>query len=136
MNCSAGITGSGSCNNENNDNNKLQIFEFWKQLLEEYPIEILNTKEWSNSHMNTRSIQRKELKKIFKDIGIQTYFGSKYLNHRLKPYAKYQEDKNFPNAIYNFNNLLQLPINLSAKSFIKLQKKEHLIRQKLNNFFD
>ena len=121
---------------EKNVDNKLQIFEFWKQLLKEFPIEILNTKEWSNSHMNTRSIHREKLKKVFNSIGIQTYYGSKYLNHRLKPYSGNQEDKNFPNAINNFNSLLQLPINLSDKSFIKLQKKEKLIRKKLNGFFD
>ena len=86
--------------------------------------------------MNTRSIHREKLKKVFNSIGIQTYYGSKYLNHRLKPYSGNQEDKNFPNAINNFNSLLQLPINLSDKSFIKLQKKEKLIRKKLNGFFD
>lgn len=121
---------------ENNENNTLEIYKFWKNLLSDFPIEILNNDSWSNSHMNTRTNQRNKLKNVFNKIGIQTYFGSNYLNHQLVPYIKKHNNLHLPNSLNNFQTLLQFPINLSEKNFIKLQNKDSQIKESLESFFN
>ena len=45
------------------ENNKLAA-SFWCKTLKDYPIDILNSSNWSSSHMNLRSIHRDSIKKL------------------------------------------------------------------------
>ena len=116
-------------NIEKYEDNNVEIFNFWKNLLTDFQIEVLNDKEWSNSHMNTRTKSRDELRMVFKKNSIQSYYGATYLNHLIEPYYRNHGSNNFPNSLYNFETLFQLPINLSNKNFQKLQSKEPQIRK-------
>ena len=73
--------------------------------------------------MNTRTKSRDELRMVFKKNSIQSYYGATYLNHLIEPYYRNHGSNNFPNSLYNFETLFQLPINLSNKNFQKLQAK-------------
>lgn len=121
-------------NIERYEDNALEIYNFWKNLLSDFQIEVLNDKEWSNSHMNTRTKSRDELRKIFKKNNIQSYYGATYLNHLIEPYYRNNSNNKFPNSLNNFHTLFQLPINLSNKNFRKLQSKEPQIRKSLQIF--
>ena len=79
--------------------------------------------------MNTRTKSRDELRMVFKKNSIQSYYGATYLNHLIEPYYRNHGSNNFPNSLYNFETLFQLPINLSNKNFQKLQSKEPQIRK-------
>ena len=85
--------------------------------------------------MNLRSVHRDSIKKVLSNAGVQVYIGSGYLNHKLKPYLINDENKYFPNANRNHKELFQVPINLSSKSFEKLQMKEKIISSNLDKLF-
>ena len=114
--------------------NKLAA-SFWSKILKDYPIDILNSSNWSNSHMNLRSIHRNSIKKVLSNVGVQVYNGSGYLNHKLKPYLINNKNIKFPNAEKNHEELFQVPINFSNKSFEKLQNKEKIISSNLDKLF-
>ena len=116
--------------------NNVEIFKFWNKILENFPIQIMNNKEWSMSHMNIKTKERKSLRKKLKKVGIQTSFGANYLSHNLKPYQQNNLNNNFPNAINHLNQLVQLPINLSHKNYNKLMKKEKNIVTVLERIFN
>ena len=116
------------------ENNKLAA-SFWRKTLKDYPIDILNSSNWSNSHMNLRSIHRDSIKKVLSNAGVQVHNGSGYLNHKLVPYLVNNENKYFPNADRNHKELFQVPINFSNRSFEKLQKKEKIINSNLDKLF-
>lgn len=117
------------------DQNSKLAASFWSKTLKDYPIDILNSSNWSNSHMNLRSIHRDSIKKVLSNAGVQVYKGSGYLNHKLKPYLTNEKNKYFPNANRNHKELFQVPINLSSRSFEKLQMKEKIISSNLDKLF-
>ena len=85
--------------------------------------------------MNLRSIHRDSIKKVLSNAGVQVYKGSGYLNHKLKPYLINNKNIKFPNAEKNHEELFQVPINFSNKSFEKLQNKEKIIISNLDKLF-
>ena len=113
------------------ESNNLEILNFWKETLQEFPIQVLNTENWSNSHLNIMTEKRSDLSHHFKDLGIQTSFGIDYLNHRTIPYKHIEHNNEYPNATFQSKNLLQLPINLSEKYFLKLSDKKTKIKKAL-----
>ncbi len=116
---------------EEYESNNLEILKFWRETLQGFPIQVLNTEDWSNSHLNIISEKRLDLNRHFKNLGIQTYFGPGYLNHKITPYKSIENSREYPNATFQNNNLLQLPINLSEKSFLKLSDKKTKIQKAL-----
>ncbi len=118
-------------NLENYKTENLEILKFWQDTLEEYPIKVLNTENWSNSHLNIITNKRPILKLEFKKLGIQTSYGTEYLNHKIIPYKNSENFSKYPNADEHSKNLLQLPINLSEKNFLKLSDKKAKIQKAL-----
>ena len=116
---------------EKYESNNLEILNFWKEALKEYPIQVLNTENWSNSHLNIISEKRSDLNRHFKNLGIQTSFGIDYLNHKTIPYKNIENSREYPNATFQSKNILQLPINLSEKNFLKLSDKKTKIQKAL-----
>ena len=116
---------------EKYESNNLEILNFWKEALKEYPIQVLNTENWSNSHLNIISEKRSDLNRHFKNLGIQTSFGIDYLNHKTIPYKNIENSREYPNATFQSKNILQLPINLSKKNFLKLSDKKTKIQKAL-----
>lgn len=116
-----------------NNNNK--IFKFWNKLLKPLPIEVMTTKDWSLSHMNIQTKDRGLFQKKLKKVGVQTSIGINYLCHNLEPYQKKHSNNNFPNATSYSKQLIQLPINLSNKSYKKLLGKEKNIITTLERIF-
>ena len=118
-------------NIEKYDSNNLEILNFWRQAFQDFPVQVLNTENWSNSHLNIITEKRSDLSHHFKNLGIQTSFGTKYLNHETIPYKNIENSKEYPNATYQCKNILQLPINLSEKNFLKLSYKKTKIQKAL-----
>ncbi len=120
---------------EKYNSNNLDILKFWEEILQEFPIQLLNTEDWSNSHLNIISEKRTELNRHFKNLGIQTSFGINYLNHKTIPYKNIENSREYPNATFQSRNILQLPINLSQENFLKLRNKKTKIRKTLENLY-
>ena len=53
------------------------------------------------------------------------------LNHKIIPYKNSENFSKYPNADEHSKNLLQLPINLSEKNFLKLSDKKAKIQKAL-----
>ena len=68
-------------------------------------------------------------------IGIQSSYGANYLNHKLIPYKNINNVINFPNATDHYENILQLPINLSEISFSRLKNKKTKINEILKSIY-
>ena len=122
-------------NIEAKEDNQLKILNFWKDTLEIFPIKVLNSQNWSNSHLNIKADERNSLQKIFQKLGIQASTGVKYLNHQLSPYGSVDGSTSFKNSINHLNNLLQLPINLSDRNFLKLSKNRERIQHKVGRLY-
>ena len=122
-------------NIEKDEDNSLEIKNFWRETLEIFPIKILNSNNWSNSHLNIKTNSRNSLQGIFNKLGIQASTGVKYLNHDIEPYKKFTNEGSFVNSIDHLNNLLQLPINLSDRNFLKLLRNKDRIQLKVEELY-
>jgi hypothetical protein len=122
-------------NIEAKKDNQLEILNFWKDTLEIFPIKVLNSQNWSNSHLNIKADERNSLQKTFQKLGIQASTGVKYLNHQLSPYESVDGSASFKNSTNHLNNLLQLPINLSDRNFLKLSKNIERIQLKVGRLY-
>lgn len=122
-------------NIEKNEYNHIKIYDFWKKTLNSFPIEILNTENWSHSHFNIKTTEGNSLESEFNKLGIQTSRGIRYLNHYIDPYKNLQNIGNYKNAIDHSHKLLQLPINLSEKNYFKLLKNKEKIENKIRKIY-
>jgi hypothetical protein len=120
---------------EKNEYNHTKVYDFWKKTLNSFPIEILNTENWSNSHFNIKTTEGNSLENELYKLGIQTSRGIRYLNHYIDPYKDLQNNGNYKNAIDHSHNLIQLPINLSDKNYFKLLKNREKIENKIRKIY-
>tara|TARA_B100000963_G_scaffold332915_1_gene324829 strand:- start:2724 stop:3875 length:1152 start_codon:yes stop_codon:yes gene_type:complete len=114
---------------------KKNILEFWNEVFDNYSLKLLNGDDWSNSHLILKIKDRDILKNKLRRIGIQSSYGANYLNHKLIPYKNINNVINFPNATDHYENILQLPINLSEISFSRLINKKTKINEILKSIY-